>query len=375
LTPTVAGVYQVSASVGVTAVDTSKCGIAIVKNGSVTNNESQISFTIAGGSASETLQASALIYCNGTTDTISVQGWTQGSTFLSAATAGTAINFIATLLQSGPAGAAGSTGATGPAGPGVPVGGATSQVLAKNSATDYDTHWVPPSGISDAPSDGTYYGRQNASWQNVAPLNSPALTGTPTAPTPTAGDNSTKLATTAFAAALAATTSGNRVLISRQVVSSPVASVNFLSGIGATYDDYELVMMGAKPAATATLFLRFSTDGTTWISSASYGNFVVYVNSSAPAAVTGNYSAATGIQAPGNVGSTYGDYLRLRFNRSIASILAVWDLVHYTNDNTNQFYGSGSGAIYSASPPVGIQAIFNAQNCVAGTFSLYGIVK
>jgi hypothetical protein len=36
-----------------------------------------------------------------------------------------------------------------------------------------------------------------------APLASPALTGTPTAPTPTAGDNSTKIATTAFVAASA----------------------------------------------------------------------------------------------------------------------------------------------------------------------------
>jgi hypothetical protein len=35
-----------------------------------------------------------------------------------------------------------------------------------------------------------------------APLASPAFTGTPTAPTPTAGDNSTKLATTAFLVAL-----------------------------------------------------------------------------------------------------------------------------------------------------------------------------
>lgn len=32
----------------------------------------------------------------------------------------------------------------------------------------------------------------------VAPLNSPALTGTPTAPTPALGDSSTKIATTAF---------------------------------------------------------------------------------------------------------------------------------------------------------------------------------
>jgi len=34
--------------------------------------------------------------------------------------------------------------------------------------------------------------------QKFAPLASPALTGTPTAPTPTLGDDSTKIATTAF---------------------------------------------------------------------------------------------------------------------------------------------------------------------------------
>jgi len=100
----------------------------------------------------------------------------------------------------GATGPAGPTGATGPAGPGVAAGGTTSQVLAKNSATDYDTHWVviPGGGISDAPSDGTYYGRINAGWSNVAPIASPALTGAPTSPTPTAGDSSTKIATTAF---------------------------------------------------------------------------------------------------------------------------------------------------------------------------------
>jgi hypothetical protein len=45
----------------------------------------------------------------------------------------------------GPAGADGSDGAQGPQGDpgqGVPIGGATGQVLAKNSGTDYDTEWV-----------------------------------------------------------------------------------------------------------------------------------------------------------------------------------------------------------------------------------------
>lgn len=57
-------------------------------------------------------------------------------------------------------------------------------------------------GIADAPSDGTTYARLNAGWTAVsgvyAPLASPALTGNPTAPTPTAGDNDTSIATTAF---------------------------------------------------------------------------------------------------------------------------------------------------------------------------------
>jgi hypothetical protein len=58
---------------------------------------------------------------------------------------------------------------------------------------------VPPSatgGISDAPSDSLTYGRKNHAW--VDAWASPVLTGNPTAPTPTAGDNDTSIATTAF---------------------------------------------------------------------------------------------------------------------------------------------------------------------------------
>lgn len=41
------------------------------------------------------------------------------------------------------------TPGVGAAGVGVPVGGSTGQVLAKNSATDYDTEWVSASGVGD----------------------------------------------------------------------------------------------------------------------------------------------------------------------------------------------------------------------------------
>ena len=53
----------------------------------------------------------------------------------------------------GPAGADGADGApgaTGPAGPGVAPGGATGQILAKTSPTDYATGWInPPSGADE----------------------------------------------------------------------------------------------------------------------------------------------------------------------------------------------------------------------------------
>lgn len=49
--------------------------------------------------------------------------------------------------NTGPTGPQGTTGAAGPTGPGVAAGGSTGQMLSKNSATDYDTIWVPaPSG-------------------------------------------------------------------------------------------------------------------------------------------------------------------------------------------------------------------------------------
>jgi hypothetical protein len=56
---------------------------------------------------------------------------------------------------------------------------------------------------------------------NYAPLNSPVLTGTPTAPTPSPGDNSNNIATTAFVDA--AVTGGGYVL--------PTASTTVLGGV------------------------------------------------------------------------------------------------------------------------------------------------
>ena len=93
---------------------------------------------------------------------------------------------------SGPQGPQGATGATGSQGP----QGAAGAGAPSTSAPLMDG--TAAVGVS------TYFSRDDhvhPSDTSRAPLASPAFTGTPTAPTPAAADNSTKIATTAFSAA------------------------------------------------------------------------------------------------------------------------------------------------------------------------------
>lgn len=59
--------------------------------------------------------------------------------------------------------------------------------------------------------------------RQVNTTDSPALTGTPTAPTPAPGDNSTKIATTAFVAAAIVAADNSTIAIS-----AAISSGNFL---------------------------------------------------------------------------------------------------------------------------------------------------
>lgn len=69
-----------------------------------------------------------------------------------------------------------------------------------DSTLEYD-FWFSPSTDNDPPTN-PYWTVFDVGYGNMidglAPINSPAFTGTPTAPTPTTGDNSTNIATTQF---------------------------------------------------------------------------------------------------------------------------------------------------------------------------------
>ena len=71
----------------------------------------------------------------------------------------------------------------------------------RRDAADNQGGGVPPAGggaVPEAPADGFYYGRHELGWAYVAPLDSPDLSGSPTAPTPPLGNSTTRLATTQF---------------------------------------------------------------------------------------------------------------------------------------------------------------------------------
>ncbi len=70
----------------------------------------------------------------------------------------------------------------------------------------------------------------NNNFQLAAPLVSPIFTGTPVAPTPSAADNSTKIATTAYVDSVAPPTSKNGVITRVMDVTNGV--VNIAHGLG-----------------------------------------------------------------------------------------------------------------------------------------------
>lgn len=112
-----------------------------------------------------------------------------------------------------------------------------------------------------------------------APLASPAFTGTPTAPTATAGDNSTKIATTAYADASAAAAAAavppqefasdaetQAGLLTTKAVTPAGLAASMIGGIGQSWQD----MTGSRALSTTytnttgrPIFVVFEGQGTT----------------------------------------------------------------------------------------------------------------
>lgn len=106
-----------------------------------------------------------------------------------------------------------------------------------------------------------------------APLASPGLTGTPTAPTPVAGDSSTKIATTAFVTA-AAVPSGTVLDYAGISIPSGYLACDGSAVARATYPNLFASLVASKGAATVTI----ASPGVWTLSSHGFNNGdVIYI--------------------------------------------------------------------------------------------------
>jgi len=111
-----------------------------------------------------------------------------------------------------------------------------------------------------------------------AKLDSPGLTGTPTAPTPAGADNSTKLATTAFIKGLGYLTDNNTITISGDASGSGTTAISLTLASVGTAGTYAKVTTDAKGRVTSGTTLA-ATDIPT-LTSAKISDFDTQVRTS-----------------------------------------------------------------------------------------------
>jgi len=211
---------------------------------------------------------------------------------------------------------------------------------------------------------------------------------TPTAGSVVYGDGTNYASTAAGTAGQALLSGGSSVptwgtpagglnFISSQTVSTAVASVDFTSGISATYDDYVVYFSGVTNSSSASLSLRlyksaaFVTSNTYSASSAEFRSTPVYASN----------ISATGIAITNSVLSVSTSVLSgvaklLNMNSALAFRATVNGEAFYNTSGspsqcTTIFGGNESTAVATT----GFQFFFSAGNISAGTFRLYGVAK
>lgn len=184
------------------------------------------------------------------------------------------------------------------------------------------------------------------------------------------------------AAGAAAPAPGARVLIQSQTVSTAVATVDFTSGIDATYDEYEIRCLGVRIDTDRFVVLRISQDGgSTWKSGTTdyQYSYLGYHSTNAFVGAGGstNYIYLSHGQF-GGAGTPSGDY-RLTFSFPASTTLKKFFTCEVVLTSTVAgFTRMSSGGVYytDANAINGVRFLLDGTgNFIGGTFNLYGIKK
>lgn len=172
-------------------------------------------------------------------------------------------------------------------------------------------------------------------------------------------------------------TPGNRVLLAQTTITTPVASVSmFYDFTNKLFDEMEIDCVSLNAAADGQLQIRFSTDGSTFDSTANYFWGFSYASNTSVGGPTGSN---TGGLFVGGVNA--GPQASL--HRIVVGVPGFADRTKpyvasstYYSVNAGQFYGySGGGAWNNQSAIKGIQAVGVTTNLTRGNIAVYGIVK
>lgn len=201
-----------------------------------------------------------------------------------------------------------------------------------------------------------------------APLASPALTGTPTVPTATAGTNTTQIASTAFVTGEAL---GAWKLIT-STAAAAVATVDF-TGLSSTYDVYMLEITGLSSFVATQLYLRTSTNnGTSYDAGATdykyaYGGG----NTSGVFAGYGSAGIAQIVVSNDLVGATTDPVhvvLWLFRPWAVAKTTVTW----ISSGTDGSVSRNGAGARQSNTGAVNAIRFLAGSGTMTGTFNLFG---
>lgn len=172
------------------------------------------------------------------------------------------------------------------------------------------------------------------------------------------------------------------VLLSTQVVTSPIAQVDFTTGIDSTYKEYMIRGTDITVAASDYLGMRLRLRGTfQTINGYTYGGYLLG-NATGGVAFTNadntSFIVIPGIQPVESVNGNGGFVLNITNPAGTSRIKAL----HVTGGGTGQSYNSGFGFYNGGAwnnggtdyaPFDGIRFIASNGNIATGTFKLYGL--
>lgn len=194
-------------------------------------------------------------------------------------------------------------------------------------------------------------GSGNVITTTYAPLASPALTGTPTAPTATAGDNSTQIATTAFVTSAISGITGAMVFKGTIGTGGTAGATLPTTGVkvGDTYKVASAGTYASQAAKVGDLFIATATTPT-WAYVPS-GDDAAVTSITAGTGLTGGTITTTGTIALDTSGVTAGTYQGITVD-AYGRVTSASDMGYTTNTGTVTSVGitDGGGLTISGSP-------------------------